>query len=124
MSQFLICKSDDNLSKYGIRLQDTSSNIDLYYAVINQYAPKEKVNNIWVIDKIHDMINQLRCNLHEIQEIASKSEWMIFWYGSDFDELDVISSEQELMDYLKCNITNPNLEIYLYVKLHKSGPEK
>lgn len=120
MSQFLICKSEGNLSKYGIRLQDTSSNIDLYYKVINQYVPKENVNNIWIIDKIHDMINQLQNNLHEIQEIASKSEWMIFGYGSDFDELDVISSEQELMDYLKCNITNPCLEIYFYVSLRKN----
>lgn len=120
MSQFLICKSEHNLSKYGIRLQDTSSNIDLYYKVINQYVPKEDVNNIWVIDKIHNMINQLQNNLHEIQEIASKSEWMIFWYGSDFDELDVISSEQELMGYLKRNITNPCLEIYLYVSLYKN----
>ena len=74
MSQFLICKSEDNLSKYGIRLQDTSSNIDLYYAVANQYTPNENINNIWVIDKIHDMINQLQNNLYEIQEIASKSE--------------------------------------------------
>lgn len=92
----------------------------MYYAVANQYTPNENINNIWVIDKIHDMINQLQNNLYEIQEIASKSEWMIFWYASDFDKLDVISLEQDLMEYLKCNISNPSLEIYLYVRLRKN----
>lgn len=67
------------------------------------------------IDKIHDLITRLEDNLHIIEEISSKCEIMIFWYGSDFQELDLLSSQQELMDYLKNNITDPCLEIYLYI---------
>lgn len=116
MSQFLICVSENNLSKYGVTLNDSFINKDMYLKVINQYKKGNK-DNIWVIDKIHDMITQLEDNLHVLEEISCQSELMIFWYGSDFQELDQLNSQQELMDYLKKNITNPCFEIDLCVRL-------
>ncbi len=117
MSQFLICLSEKNLSKYGMALKDSFINKDMYLKVINQYIKEGNMDNIWVIDKIDDMITQLEDNLHVLEEISCQSELMIFWYGSDFQELDQLNSQQELMDYLKNNITNPCLEIDLCVRL-------
>lgn len=120
VSQFLICKSKDNLAKYGMKFKDTVSNKNLYIQVVNKYVKDTDVQDIWIINRIDDMINQLEDNMQIIDEISSKSELMIFWYGSEFQELDLMSSKQELMRYLKKNITNPCMEIYLYVNLENN----
>lgn len=121
MSQFLICKSKEKLSKYGSRLNNVVSNRELYDKVIDKYMKNENIDDIWVIDAIHDMVNKLECNLGIIKEIGQRSELMIFWYGSEYEELDEIDSIQLLMNYLYDNINNPCLEIYLYVDLGGQG---
>lgn len=63
------------------------------------------------------MVNKLKRNLDIIKEIGQRSELMIFWYGSEYEELDKIDSIQLLMNYLYDNINNPCLEIYLNVDL-------
>lgn len=117
MSQFLICKSKENLSLYGSRLEDIVQNRTLYNKVVDEYMHNENLDNIWVIDTIHDMVNRLGDNFDSISEISRKSEIMIFWYGSEYEKLDRMDSTQSLMNYLRENIDNPCLEIYLYVDL-------
>ncbi len=102
---------------YGSQLNYIVLNKALYNEVIKKYMYNENIDNIWVIDEIHDMINMLDCNLDIIEEISQKSELMIFWYGSEYEELDRVDSVQSLMNYLMNNIDNPCLEIYLYVDL-------
>ena len=68
------------------------------------YMKNENIDDIWVIDAIHDMVNKLECNLGIIKEIGQRSELMIFWYGSEYEELDEIDSIQLLMNYLYDNI--------------------
>lgn len=123
MSQFLICKSKDDLAKYGMKISDVVSNKNLYIQVVNEYIKDKSVQDIWIINQIDDMITQLEDNMQIIEEISAKSELMIFWYGNDFQELDFIGSKQELMKYLKNNITNPCMELYLYVNL-KNGEKE
>ena len=117
MSQFLICKSKNEMTKYGIRLQEVEFNKDLYLRVINKYMPDVSGDEVWVIENIHNLLNALEYNLNYIEEICRNSELMVFWYGCDYDELERIDSRQMLMDYLKDNISNSCLEIYLFVDL-------
>ena len=117
MSQFLICKSKEKMTEYGFKLDEITLNKDFYINVINKYFHNDKINDIWIIDKIHDIVNSLKCNLKIIEEISQKSEWMIFWYGMEYDGLDRINSSHALMEYLRENINNPCLEIYLLVDL-------
>lgn len=119
MSQFLLCKSKEDLSKYGIPYKNVEFNKDIYTRVVNEYMNDKVVNNIWVIDKIHDMINSLENSIEIIEEIIKKSEFMVFWYGSDFEDLERISSGQSLMEYLKAGITDSSLELYLLVDLKR-----
>ena len=83
LSQFLICKSEQQMTKYSMKVEDIEINRNLYMQVIDEYM--------------------------------QKSELMVFWYGTDFEDLDEIFSRQHLMSYLKENINNPCLEIYLIV---------
>ena len=119
MSQFLICKTEKDLSNYGKKIDDTILNYDLFSKVINQYAMNEKADAIWIIENIHEMVNQLQKHMEIIEEIISKSDVMIFWYGSDFQELEVVNSRCELVDYLKNNVDNPCFEIDLYADFNE-----
>lgn len=49
MSQFLICKSKNEMTKYGIRLQEVQFNKDLYSRVINKYMPDVSGDEVWII---------------------------------------------------------------------------
>lgn len=113
MSQFLICKSKENLSDYGYKLKDVISNKDLMQRVGQKYFDKE--DEIWVIESIHEMLNSLEENMITIRDIAQKSQEMIFWYGTEYDGLDNLYSVKELMDYLQNEYKNPCLELYLHV---------
>lgn len=120
MSQFLICKAAEDLSNYGKKIDDTILNYDLFSKVINQYIMSEKADDIWIIENIHEMVNHLQKHMEIIEEIVSKSDVMIFWYGSDFQELEVVNTRCELMDYLKHNVDNPCFEIDLYAEFSKN----
>lgn len=120
MSQFLICKAEKDLSNYGKKINDIILNHDLFSKVINQYIMEENADAIWIIENIHEMVNQLDTHMEIIEEIIFKSDVMIFWYGSDFQELEVVNSRFELLDYLKQNVDNPCLEIDLYADFNKA----
>lgn len=120
MSQFLICKAEKDLSNYGKKINDIILNHDLFSKVINQYIMEENADAIWIIENIHEMVNQLDTHMEIIEEIISKSDVMIFWYGSDFQELEVVNSRFELLDYLKQNVDNPCFEIDLYADFNKA----
>lgn len=119
MSQFLICKSKENLSEYGCKLNGVIGNKDLLQRVGQKYFDKE--DEIWVIESIHEMLNSLEENIITIRDIAQKSQEMIFWYGIEYEGLDNLYSEKELIDYLEDEYKNPCLELYLHVT---TGSEK
>lgn len=112
-----MCKSKEKMTKYGFRLDDANSNKDLYIKVFHKYMCNENVSDIWIIDKIHDIVDSLEYSLKIIEEISRKSECMVFWYGEEYEELDRINSSQELIDYLADNMDDSCLEIYLFVDL-------
>lgn len=116
MSQFLICKSKENMIKYGLKLKDVFLNKSLYIKVVNKYMLDEEIDNIWVIDNIDDILMS-KYDLKLIEEIVQKSELLIFWYGTDFEDLERMNSSQMLISYLESNINDPSLELYLYVDL-------
>lgn len=114
LSQFLICKSEYQMTNYGVKFENVETNKNLYMRVINKYMQDDDLDKIWIVDNIHEMVDDLSKNLNFIEEISRKSEVMVFWYGTDFEELDKIYSRKQLMNYLKENIDNPCLEINLY----------
>lgn len=116
MSQFLLCKSKENLAAYGMKVGEALTNTNLYADVLNRYEMDRDIEEVWVINQIHDMLDQLDDHMNIIEEIISKSEWMLFWYGNEFQELEQISSRQELIGYLEENLHNPCLEIYLFAE--------
>ena len=115
MSQFLICKSKNDLSKYGIPFSSCKLNKNLYEEAINYYF-KGLTENIWIIEKMCNWIYELNKNMDKVVEISEKSDIAVFWYGSEYNDLENIYSIEELIDYIGQEINNPCIELYIFFK--------
>ena len=121
MSQYMMCKSNYDLSKYGRKLLGKSESNKVFLSVLNEYYPKERDNNIWIIDNIdvfcNEVINEdmffsseVYCLLNRIYDLC---EWIILWYGGEYNDLDVIYTKDELMKYVQHCIEKPCCELYV-----------
>lgn len=115
MSQFLLCRTDKDLSKYGTNISYNVLNKDLLDKVKQMYFPNDLDEKIWSIEKIHDIINDYFINKNIIYDIFNLSDEMIFWYGSDYLELDVIDSYDDFCNIIKKNLEDNSYELYLRV---------
>lgn len=124
MSQFMICKSAVDLKKFGGKLIDLDSEANTFLAsVVQTYYAEEQNDNIWIVEKIDEyscvqldynafIISNLYSLLDNLYEIC---EWMIFWYGRDYDDLDVVYTKNELISYVRHCIEKPGCELYIQV---------
>lgn len=119
MSQFLICKSLYDLSYIGSRMDEINENKELYEEVVERYYLTKE--DIWVIDKIHEMVNDIKINIDSICTISEKCKKMIFWYGTDYEDLEQIFSTSELRTFLERYYDDPCVEIYLTVEIDKQS---
>ena len=124
MSQFMICKSSIDLTKFGGKLMNMNDkNNDLFISVVQEHYAEQTYSNLWIIEKIDDysckqlyydefFSSKLFFLLNNLYEIC---EWMIFWYASDYDELYVVHTKKELIDYVQQCIEKPGCELYIKV---------
>ncbi|MBD5489917.1 MAG: hypothetical protein HDR13_14190 [Lachnospiraceae bacterium] len=124
MSQFMICKSAFDLTQFGGKLiNKDEEDYAFFISVVQKHYEEKTYSNIWTIEKIDDYsCEQLDYNafissklfslLNNLYEIC---EWMIFWYGNDYDDLDVVHTKNELIDYVRHCIEKPGCELYIQV---------
>ncbi len=117
MSQFLICKSKEDLSIFGIPYVKCGYNLNLYNSVIEMYL-SGITKDVWIIEAMGDWICDIKHSISQIEFLARKSDAMIFWYGNEFDELDKVYSLEGLIEYIKYEAYDPSIELYLIYK-HK-----
>jgi len=115
LSQFLLCRTDKDLGKYGIKISQNVFNKDLLYKVKQMYFPNDLDEKIWNIEKIHDITNDFLINKNIIYDIYNLSDEMIFWYGSDYLDLDVIDSYDDFCYMIEKNMEDISCELYLRV---------
>ena len=116
MSQFLICKSYEDLSSYGCTFLQCKNNKLLYSSVIEKYI-NGNFDNIWIIERISKWIDDTNKEMNFIYELIDKSDILIFWYGTDYDDLDVFYSKEEMIRYIDLEIEESCVELYIFGKL-------
>ena len=106
MSQFMMCKSKANLEEYGGELLSLEkTNNDLYRSVLNKYYPDVEHHNVWLMEEFDDFCNEtldydrfIVSELYRVlDEVYDLCEWMILWYGSEYDDLKEIETKKEFM---------------------------
>ena len=88
-------------------------NKNLYEKVIDYYF-EGKTEDIWIIEKMSNWIYDIENNMDKIVEISKKSDMAVFWYGSEYDNLDNIYSIENLIGYISQEINNPCIELYVF----------
>ncbi|MDE6761768.1 MAG: hypothetical protein K2J90_14005 [Lachnospiraceae bacterium] len=99
------------------------TNNDLYRSVLNKYYLYVEYYDIWIIENIHDFCNEVLDYdrfivselYHVLDELYDLCEWMILWYGGEYDNLQEIYTKEEFLNYVKCCVENPCCEIYARV---------
>lgn len=123
--QFMMCKSKSDLKQYGGKqINYERENRGLYQSALNKHYPNAEYSDIWVIEGIHDLCNEvldynrfISSNLyHILNELYDLCEWIIMWYGGEFDNLQEVCTKEELMDIVKHCIGAPCCEIYVRAK--------
>lgn len=124
MSQYMICKSKTDLSEFGcVLLNMDEKDNTLILSILKKYYPNKVYDNIWIIENMEEYCCKqlcynefivsnlyfLLCNLYDL------CEWMIFWYGNEFCDLDEVYSKDELLSFVQHSIEVPCCELYLRV---------
>ena len=124
VSQFMICKSKYNLEKYGRKLIGLQNiNIDLCHLVLEKYYPDVETCDVWIIEKIHNLCDEVldyeKFIVSELYQVLNNvydlCEWIIMWYGGEYDDLEEIYSKEDFIDYVKCCVEVPCCEMYVRV---------
>jgi hypothetical protein len=119
-----MCKSKINLEGYGRKLFSLQKiDNDLYQSVLNKYYPDVEYYDIWIIETIHDLCDEpldydsfiVSELYHVLDKLYDLCEWIILWYGSDYDNLEELHTKKEFLKYVKCRIEYPCCEIYAKV---------
>lgn len=64
----------------------------------------------------YPITQRLRCKLFSLlNNLYEICEWMILWYGDEYDDLDVVHTKNELIDYVQHCIEKPGCELYIQV---------
>ena len=115
MSQFVMCKSRTNLEEYGgERFSLQKINSDLYRSVLNKYYPNKGYYDIWIIENIHDLCDKAldydRFIVSELYHVLDKlyelCEWIILWYGDEYEDLKEIHTKKEFINYVRYCVEN------------------
>lgn len=124
MSQFILCKSNENLSRNGGILFDSEiENILLYQTVLEQYFPNIDNKNVWVIKDIHNfcdtqlkqeeyLYSDIFCIMNRLYDVC---EWILLWYGDDYRDLEELHTKERFLKYIGNKIENPCCELYAKV---------
>lgn len=119
-----MCKSRTNLEEYGgERFSMQKINSDLYRSVLNKYYPNKGYYDIWIIENIHDLCDKAldydRFIVSELYHVLDKlyelCEWIILWYGDEYEDLKEIHTKKEFINYVRYCVEKPCCEIYAKV---------
>lgn len=124
MSQYMICKAKDDLTEFGgILLNLNKKSNRFILSILEQYYREGQYDDIWIIENMEEyccrqmyydeyIASDLYFLLNDLYDLC---EWMIFWYGDDFEDLDEVYSKDELISYVQHCIEVPCCELYLRV---------
>lgn len=132
MSQFLLCKAQCDLSQYGgVSLMQQQENKELYQAVLTKYHPGVSGATVLVIEQIHalcDKAIEKECfetsKLYSVlNELYEKCDWMLLWYGNEYEDVETFYTKEAFMDYVKESVNNPGGELYASVIVKRQAGE-
>lgn len=119
-----MCKSEFDLGKYGGQLCAFQKlNDELFNAVLNKYYCNEQYYDVWIIEDIHELCNETldynKFIISDIYRILSElydlCDWMIFWYGNEYENLTKVYTKNGLIDYVQHCMQMPCCELYVRV---------
>ena len=129
MSQFIMCYSHKDLSIFGCnRLSSNVANKQIFDRVANNLLKEIEMDNVWIMEGVDnyflkaqkDVFNGKKfkstCLYKLLDKICDICHIIIFWYGSEFEDLDIITDKDKMFLYIQESIKDSMCECYLIYK--------
>ena len=129
MSQFMMCFSYENLTGFEFsNLTKNISNKELFIKVADKNLKHKENKNIWVMEKIDDYFSEAQLFLNNgksfkstklyniLFNICDLCEVIIFWYGSEFENLDMVIDKKQMLLKIEESVKDSMCECYLIFK--------
>ncbi len=121
MSQFMMCKSTFDLTKYGGKKLCSSISNKIFYRVLKEYYPEERDDSVWIIDRIDGYCEKVLSKdlfisseiFQLINGIYDLCDWIILWFGDEYNGLDVVYTKNGLIKCIQQCIEKPCCELYI-----------
>jgi hypothetical protein len=128
MTQFALAITKDNCASLAPVEKHRD---DFLLEVAIKLFPDSPVSEIFIVDLGGKNIDQLileaqkaveflqfeKTDLcHAIKKIALAVDELVFWYGSDCDDLDYVYDVSELLNKLKSAVSESACEVYIHYK--------
>jgi hypothetical protein len=126
MSQFMVCKSIYDLAEHNcVKIAHCKENREFYFDVVKDWFGNVN-DGIWVVPNIDIVFTQAQkqngTHLFKMTKLYALlsmlfdvSEILILWYGSEYQDLDKISTRDQFLNYVEASIADPMCECYMYV---------
>lgn len=124
MTQFALARADKDI--YFLKgLNDVSDSFLL--KATKKLFPDAPLSSIYKFD-VDDLMLDAQRAINEnidfestklfqsIKKLTNSVDELIFWYGSEYDDLDYVHNESELLSKLKESVSDSFCEVYIHYK--------
>ena len=124
MSQFMICKSDIDLTAYSCaRIADSLKTNGIFARIVNELLG-DNLDDIWELTDIDFLFTQAQNKPFEDSELNVKlsalfdvCDVLILWYSDFYQDLDCVNTKEQFLSAVAEGVNDPSglCECYLYV---------
>jgi len=133
MSQFILCKSTKNLKNYNfVKLIHCAENERFLRKIANELFNDEEMNDIWFMQDFDGLFTlaQRQYGIVTFEEtdvylklskIYDLSETIILWYGSFYQDLDIVNIKEQFLNEIQKGIYCPSGMCECYLRVIKQS---
>lgn len=129
MSQFILCKSTENLENYNCtRLINCTENAKFLRKIASEIFRDDEMNDIWIVQGVDNLFTSVR-RQHRIvpfektelylllSTLYDASEVIILWYGEFYQDLDYVNSKEQFLNQVQEGIYCPSGLCACYLRI-------
>ena len=126
MSQFMLCKSQIDLTSYDCtKVEHCFANNEYLLKIAGEIFEDVNLGEIWAVTDIDNLFTQAQKQLFEssklptlLSSLFDVCDILVLWYSDFYNDLDEVNTKEQFLISVKNGIHDPSgmCECYLYVK--------
>ena len=125
MSQFMLCKTKNDLTSYNCKkIEQCLVNKQYLIKIASELFRVKTLNDVWAVTDIDLLFTQVQNQSFENTELHMRlsalfdvCDVILLWYSNFYDDLDEVNTKEQFISTVKDSVNDPSgmCECYLYV---------